>query len=100
MEVETWAMEAALCQKGQAVTNEAMRLVLGCKTKATTIPVAAMWRESGVPEAKALFVARKARAWFKLPSSSSLLSRPGWGAVRVLRRRRGSVHGCHLPDNG
>ena len=39
---EVWGMDEQLCQKGQTVMNEKMRLMLGSKAKATNIPVAAM----------------------------------------------------------
>ena len=54
--------------EGQVVLNEAMRLMMGSKAKATNIPVAAMWRELGVPPVRAMAAARRARAWFKFPS--------------------------------
>ena len=65
---EIWGMNAERCRKGQLVMNEAMRLMMGSKAKATNIPVAAMWRELGVPPVRAMAAARRARAWFKFPS--------------------------------
>jgi hypothetical protein len=64
---EIWGMDAGLCKKGQKLMNESMRLMLGSKAKATNIPVAAMWRELGVPPVRAMAAARRARAWFKFP---------------------------------
>jgi hypothetical protein len=65
---EVWGMSEERCSKGQLVMNEAMRLIMGSKAKATNIPVAAMWRELGVPPVRAMAAARRARAWFKYPS--------------------------------
>jgi len=65
---ELWGMNAERCEKGQGVLNDAMRLMLGSKAKATNIPVMAMWRELGVPPVRAEAAARRARAWFKFPS--------------------------------
>jgi hypothetical protein len=65
---ELWGMNAERCEKGQVVLNDAMRMMLGSKAKATNIPVVAMWRELGVPPVRAEAAARRARAWFKFPS--------------------------------
>ena len=65
---EIWGMNAERCDKGQGVLNDAMRLMLGSKAKATNIPVKAMWRELGVPPVRAEAAARRARAWFKFPT--------------------------------
>ena len=64
---EIWGMDVKRCEKGQLVLNDAMRMMLGSKAKATNIPVAAMWRELGVPPVRAEASARRARAWFKFP---------------------------------
>ena len=65
---EIWGMDAKLCDMGQTELNKVMRPMLGCKAKATNVPVAAMWRELGVPPVRAAAAARRARAWFKYPS--------------------------------
>jgi len=65
---ELWGMNVGRCDKGQVVLNDAMRLMMGSKAKATNIPVMAMWRELGVPPVRAEAAARRARAWFKFPS--------------------------------
>jgi hypothetical protein len=61
-------MNAARCREGQDVMNKAMHIMLGCQADAKHVPVAAMWRELGVPPVRAAAAARRARAWFKFPS--------------------------------
>jgi hypothetical protein len=65
---EIWGMNAGRCSKGQRVLNQAARLTMGGKTKATHISIVALWRELGLPPVRAEAAARRARAWFKFPS--------------------------------
>jgi hypothetical protein len=65
---EVWGMSTARCTAGQTLLNKSMRIMAGRRAKDNHIPVAAMWRELGIPPVRAAAAARRARAVAKYPS--------------------------------
>jgi len=65
---EVWGMSKERCKPAQALVNQALRLLCGCKRSDMTVSVAAMWRELQVPPVHALASARRARALVKYPT--------------------------------
>ena len=62
---EIWGMDETRCSEAQTIVNQALRAILGCKRRDMTQPVAAMWRELGIPPICAMAAARRARAIHK-----------------------------------
>ena len=62
---ELWGTNAKILGKAQNVANEAMRMVVGGSTRDTTIPLAPLYRELGVPPLEATAKGRVARGYAK-----------------------------------
>ena len=65
---EIWGMSQARVKGAQALINKALRVMAGCKEKDSSLQVAALWREFGVPPVHAEASARRARALVKYPN--------------------------------
>jgi hypothetical protein len=83
---EIWGMDDCRCSKAQLIVNEALRAIMGCKRLDMTQPVAAMWRELGVPPICAMAAARRARAIRKFPGLKTWIGTLGQYEHRSMRR--------------
>jgi len=105
---EIWGMNQVRCEKAQILVNKALRVVVGARERDTTIPVAAMWRETGIAPIHAWSSARRARACIKYPQLTtwiavlfrhmSLPKKPSWIATSITWMKRWEKEVCMVRE--